>query len=128
MWNWWFQYCFWFLNQVVLDFMADQFKKGVRIINVQSSTIDDGQTYGGRYLLPYVLQDLKWCKRDGLVTYIDQLRYSELAQAKEKWHKNHSAVNFDMINNEFRGDKLTKQIKECETAKNDGLQSYPEKE
>ena len=33
-----------------------------------------------------------------------------------------------MINNEFRGDKLIKQIKECETAKNDGLQFYSEKE
>ena len=50
--------------------------------------ISDGcrpiQTYGGRYIPKYLRSKLKWWETDGLVTYVDRLKYEKLEKHKEK--------------------------------------------
>ena len=71
--------------------------------NCQESTRINGrepekfQANGGRYIPTYVNADVKQYKKDGLQTYIDQLKYEEYEKNKEKWLQNHIAINFNMI-------------------------------
>ena len=42
------------------------------------------QANGGGYIPTYVNADLKYYKKDGLLAYIDQLKYHEYEKNKEK--------------------------------------------
>ena len=42
-------------------------------------------------------QTLNSIKKDGLLTYMDQLKYQEYEKNTEKWLQNHIVINFDMI-------------------------------
>ena len=54
-------------------------------------------------------------ERDGQLTYYDELKYQEFTANKEKQFRNHNIINFDIIRNQCRGDKLNKSIREHKT-------------
>lgn len=45
----------------------------------------------------YVPKDLKWCKRDDLLTNIDQLKYSHFSDDPNSSISCNKVLNFDMI-------------------------------
>ena len=62
------------------------------------------------------------------MTYIDQLKYHEFASNSSKWLKHHQAVNFDIIHNQCRVDKLGFDLKYYQTVTKSYVRSYPETE
>ena len=87
-----------------------------------------GATYGGHYVPSYGPPNLKWFEKYGLMTYIDQLKYHEFASNPNKWLKHHQAVNFDIIHNRCRIDKLDFDLKYYQTVTKSYVRSYPETE
>ena len=85
------------------------------------------QTNGGGYIPRYVKADLKLYKKDGLLTYIDQLKYQEYEKNWEKWLQNHIVINFDMIHARWRGSPLTTSAREYNTSREEDFKTYPEK-
>ena len=55
-----------------------------------------------KFVQNYVPENLKWSERSGLLTYINQLKYSEFSLDLDKEAE---VVNFDMIHAKCRGDK-----------------------
>ena len=53
--------------------------------------------YKNRYIAEYVKIDLKCCKRNGFLTYIDQIKYSNFIEDPEKHIEKTDIVNFDII-------------------------------
>ena len=57
-----------------------------------------GIIFANNYIPKYVLEDLPWYERDGLLlTYIDQLKYKEFISDSDVAVKNTKVINFDMI-------------------------------
>ena len=48
--------------------------------------------------------NLKWYKRDGLLTYIDELKYKEYSVNADLYISRVNVVNFDMIHSQSCGD------------------------
>ena len=44
--------------------------------------------FANNYIPKYVPEDLPWCERDGLLTYIDQLKYKEFISDRDTAIKN----------------------------------------
>ena len=42
-------------------------------------------------------ENLPWYETDGLMMYIDQMKYKEYSENKDQYLKNVEVVNFDMI-------------------------------
>ena len=57
-------------------------------------------------ILNYVPKYLPWYERDGLMTYIDQLKFERFKENREEHFKNAEIVNFNIINYCCRGDPL----------------------
>ena len=57
-----------------------------------------------KYIPKVVPKDLKWYERDGLFTYIDQLKYELFTNDPDKYLEKAEVVNFEMIHNRCRGD------------------------
>ena len=53
-------------------------------------------------------ENLPWYERDGLMMYIDQMKYKEYSENKDQYLKNVEVVNFDMIHNPCSGIPLQK--------------------
>ena len=62
------------------------------------------------------------------MTYIDHLKYREMADDPDHYFRNKTVINFDIINHQCCGDPLKKSIKEHKTVYNDHLRNYPENE
>ena len=77
------------------------------------------------YIPPYVKPNLKWFERDGLITYIDRLKYEEFEENRDKYLKNIKITNMDIIHNECRGDPLEKDIKEYKTIQKKDVKQMP---
>ena len=76
--------------------------------------------YTNCYIPLYVESDLKWYERDGLTTYIDQIKYENFTRDRNLYLKNAKIVNFDIIRHACRGDKLNGIYKQYKTVvKND---------
>ena len=56
-----------------------------------------GKIFANNYIPKYVPEDLPWYERDGLLTYIDQLKYKEYISDPDAAVQNTKAINFDMI-------------------------------
>ena len=67
------------------------------------------------YIPPYVAPNLKWYERDGLLTYIDRLKYERKYENRDSYLENVEITNFDIIHHECRGDPLQKSHKEYMT-------------
>ena len=53
--------------------------------------------YTNRYIAEYVKSDLKWYERDGLLTYIDQLKCSNFIEDSGKHIARSDIINVDII-------------------------------
>ena len=62
------------------------------------------------------------------MTYIDHLKYREMADDPDYYFKNKIVINFDMINHQCRGGPLKMNIKEHKTVFNEHFKNYPENE
>ena len=62
-----------------------------------------GIIFANNYIPKYVLEDLPWYERDGLLTYIDQLKYKEFISDSDVAVKNTKVINFDMIHTQCWG-------------------------
>ena len=67
------------------------------------------------YIPPYVSPNLKWYESDGLLTYIDRLKYEQFEKDRDLYLKNACITNFDIIHHECRGGKLEKTYREHKT-------------
>ena len=56
-----------------------------------------GNIFANHYIPKYVPEDLPWYERDGLLTYIDQLKYKKYISDPDAAVQNTKAINFDMI-------------------------------
>ena len=56
-----------------------------------------------KYISEHVKSDLQWYKRDGLMTYIDQLKYQEFIKNSDDHLQKVQIINFDIISHVSRG-------------------------
>ena len=69
------------------------------------------------YVPEFVLQDLLWCERDGLMTYYNQVK-CHLKTAK--------IINFDVIRREAAGEKVPDELlKKYQTVQNELVSTHP---
>ena len=61
------------------------------------------------------------------MTYIDILKYKKFESNKEEWLRNRHVVNFDIIDNQYRGDELKKSIAKYKTVSEKDLKTCPQK-
>ena len=50
-----------------------------------------------KYIPEVVSEDFPWYKREGLMTYIDQLKYKRFMSDLDKYLEKAEVINFDMI-------------------------------
>lgn len=72
-------------------------------------------------------ENLPWYERDGLMMYIDQMKYKEYSENKDQYLKNVEVVNFDMIHNPCSGIPLQNSETFYKTAKEKDLKKFPKK-
>ena len=77
------------------------------------------------YIPPYIAPDLKWYKRDGLLTYIDRLKYERFEKDRDAYLKNARIINFDIIHHESRGDELQNSYKHYKTVGEKNFDKMP---
>ena len=77
------------------------------------------------FIPPYIKPNLKWFKRDGLMTYIDRLAYERFEEDRDKYLANVNVVNFDIINHKLKGTPLEKSITSYETIYKKDLKQVP---
>lgn len=63
------------------------------------------------YIPIYASSNLKWYERDGLLTYINQLKYNELIENSDKHFRIAKVINFEIIHKECRGQPATDNLK-----------------
>ena len=76
----------------------------------------------------YVPKDLPWYKRDGLITYVDQLKCERFKENRDENFKNTEIVNFDIINHLCRDDPQQNSKKYYKTITKNNFKNYPNKE
>ena len=81
-----------------------------------------------KYVPDCVSPDLKWYGKDGLLTYIDQLKYSEFSKDPNGYLENARIVNFDMIHAQCRGDARQHDDKYYQTVYESSVKEMPQKE
>ena len=59
-----------------------------------------------KYIPNYIPKNHPWYERDGLMTYIEQLKYKKFKENRDSHFKNTEIVNFDIINHQCRGECL----------------------
>ena len=72
-------------------------------------------------------ENLPWYERDGLMMYIDQMKYKEYSENKDQYLKNVEVVNFDMIHNRCSGIPLQNSETFYKTAKEKDLKIFQKK-
>ena len=63
------------------------------------------------YIPVYAPSNLKWYKRDGLLTYIDQLKYKEFIENPDEHFQIAKVINFGIIHKECKGQPVTDDLK-----------------
>ena len=84
--------------------------------------------YVNNYIPEYVKPNLKWYKRDDLMTWNDKLEYNKFRSYPKKCLKNVKVKNFDIIHSKYRKDYLQKSIKEYNTVFSDNFNKYQPQE
>ena len=62
--------------------------------------------FANKYIPKYVPEDLSWYEKDGLLTYIDQLKYKDFISDPNAHIKNTQIINFEMIHAQCCGQPL----------------------
>ena len=70
---------------------------------------------------------LSWYERY-MMSYTAYLKYKDMHDDPDSYFKNVRVVNFDIINQECRGDKLAGTYKDYKRMKNEHLTNYPKEE
>ena len=81
-----------------------------------------------KFVLNCVPENFKWYERDGLRTYIDQLKYSEFSSDPDKYLKEADIVNFDMIHERCGRHKRSMTDKHYQTIVSVDVKNMPQKE
>ena len=79
------------------------------------------------YVPEVVPSNLKWFERDGLLTYIDQLKYERFISDPDKYLEKANVIKFEMIHNKCRGDPRTFSNKHYQTVVNSDGKKCPRK-
>ena len=77
------------------------------------------------FIPPYIKPNLKWFKRDGLMTYIHRLQYERFEEDRDNYLQNVKVINFDIINNKLKGTPLKKDILDYKTIYKNDLRQMP---
>ena len=77
------------------------------------------------FIPEYDKPNLKWYKRDGLMTYIDRLNYERFEEDRDKYLANVNIVNFDIINHQLKGTPLENSISDYKTIYKKDLKQMP---
>ena len=88
----------------------------------------DKKIFIKKVILKYVLDNLKWHKRDGLMTYVDQLKYKQFKENREEHLQNLEVVNFDLIHKRCRKTPLTNPESFYKTVKKTDVKNFPKNE
>ena len=87
-----------------------------------------GKIFASSYVPEYVLQDLPWYERDGLMTYIDQLKCKEFISDPDVAIRNTKIKNFEMIHAQCRGTHRTHSNEFCQTVRQKNVAKMPRKD
>ena len=78
------------------------------------------------YITDYVSPDLKWYERDGLLTYINQLKYLDFSKDPDQYLKSAKVVNFEIIHVQCTGDGRNFSDKHYQTVCESSLKNIPQ--
>ena len=81
-----------------------------------------------KYIPEVVPSNLKWFERDGLLIYIDQLKYERFISDPDKYLEKANVIKFEMIHNRCRGDPRTYSNKHYQTVVNFDVKKMSKKE
>ena len=87
---------------------------------------NDGSIFVNSYIPPYVKGDLKWYERDGLMTYIDRLKYERFEENRDDYLAKAKIVNFDMTHASCRGQTREKTDMYYQKVRQENLEKMPE--
>ena len=60
-----------------------------------------------KYIPEVVPSNLKWFERDGLLSYVNQLKYERFISDPDKYLEKGEVIKFEMVYNKCRGDPRT---------------------
>ena len=66
--------------------------------------------FTNNYVPEYVPDNLKWCDRDGLMIYIDKLKYDNFIKNTDEHFEKTAVINFDIIRRQVRGEKIDEKF------------------
>ena len=79
-----------------------------------------------KYVPDFVPDDLKWYKRDGLLTWCDQIKCKRFLEDPDRHFNNTKIVNFDIINKWVRGEEVSEQtLTNYQTVQKKEVFEYP---
>ena len=85
--------------------------------------------FTNNYVLEYVPDNLKWCGRDGVMTYIDKLKYDNFIKNTDEHFEKTQVRNFDINRKQVRGEKINgKLVLKYKAIDNSRIDFYPDKE
>ena len=87
-----------------------------------------GKIFANSCVPEYVPKYLPWYERDGLMTYIDQLKYKELISDPDAAIKNTKVNNFEMIHTQCRGISCTHSDQFYQTVRQKNVAKMPQKD
>ena len=67
----------------------DETDRGARSFGWTNKNMSAGTNFANNYMPRYVPEDLPWYERDGLLTYIDQLKYKEFISDPDAARQEH---------------------------------------
>ena len=88
----------------------------------------DSSIFVNSYIPPYVKDDLKWYERDGLLTYVDRLKYERFEENRDDYLTKAKVVNFHMIHARCRGNTREKNDRHYQTVKYKNLKKMSEED
>ena len=87
-----------------------------------------GKVFANDYIPKYVPEDLPWYEREGLLTYIDQMKYKEFISDPDAAVKNTKVINFDMIHTQCGGTPRTHSDNFYQTVREKDVKKMPQKD
>ena len=81
-----------------------------------------------KFVPEYFPQNLKWYERDGLLTYIDQIKYERFSEDPDRYLKIAEVANFNITYNHCRGTSIQNSNKHYQTVCISDVKKMPQKE
>ena len=78
------------------------------------------------YIPEYISDNLPWFERNGLMTYIDKLKYDNFVKDLDSHFRKMQIINFDIIHKQARGIEISdNELRKYKTIDNSRLGNYP---